>query len=339
MSIKDRKKDHVKLTAAGEVAYQRVTGFDQYYFSHNALPEIDVEGISTEATLLGRSFSFPLFISSMTGGYTDGGAVNAIVAEFCEKHNLPFGVGSQRVMLEDRNTTSTFSIVREKAPTAFIAANIGGSQLVDGLPKNQLNLLIDSIEADAVIVHLNLLQELMQPEGDRCFKGIEDGIARICEETRLPVIVKETGAGISADVARRLLSTGVNVIDVAGAGGTSWAKVENMRASNKNPDNDFNEWGIPTVTCINEVQELRKEYNFELISSGGIRSSHDIAKSLCLGADFAASAQPVIKAVVDNGCEGLEQLYQKWKKQLVTILALLGCISPSELTFDHLKRK
>lgn len=337
MSIKDRKKDHVELSVSGEVDYQRSAGFEQYRFIHNALPEVDVEDISTEASLLDRTFAFPLFISSMTGGYTDAGAVNAIIAEFCEDYNLPFGVGSQRIMLESRDAVSSFAVVREKAPSAFIAANIGGAQLVGGLSRDNLELLISSIEADAVIVHLNPLQELMQPEGDRKFKGIEAGIRQLCSDSSVPVIVKETGAGISASVAERLLQAGVAVIDVAGAGGTSWAKVENERVSNKNPDNDFNDWGIPTLECVHQVQELKGNYNFELIASGGIRSSHHIARSLCLGADFAAAAQPVIKAVVENGYEGLETLYHKWQKQLVTILVLLGCEQLESLDPKHLK--
>lgn len=339
MSIKDRKKDHVDLTVGGDMSYGTPTGFEQYYFAHNALPEVNVEDVTTEATLLGHTFSFPLYISSMTGGYTEAGAVNAIIAEFCESHNLPFGVGSQRVMLEKPETASSFSVVREKAPNAFIAANIGGAQLVGGLSQEHLQRLVESIKADAVIVHLNPLQELMQPEGDRNFKGIEDGIVRLCEDTELPVIVKETGAGISGVVAGRLLKAGVKVIDVAGAGGTSWAKVENERPSNTNPDSDFNNWGIPTLECIRQIQKLRNKYDFECIASGGIRSSQDIAKALCLGADFAASAQPIIKSVVEDGVEGLEQLYRKWKKQMISILTLLGCQSPSELQKKHLKLK
>ncbi len=339
MSIKDRKKDHVELTAKGDMNYQIPTGFAEYYFAHNALPEVNRDEICTETNFLGRTFSFPLFISSMTGGYTDAGAVNAIIAEFCEEFDLPFGVGSQRVMLEEPETTSSFSVVREKAPNAFIAANIGGAQLAGGLSKKNTKLLIDSIEADAVIVHLNPLQELMQPEGDCGFKGVEQGIAQLCSDISLPVIVKETGAGISGKVGKRLLDAGVQVIDVAGAGGTSWAKVENRRTSNDHPDNDFNDWGIPTLECVTQVANLHQDYNFELIASGGIRSSHDIAKSLCLGADFAASAQPVIKAIIDDGYDGLEQLYQKWQNQLITILTLLGCESTSELSSEHIKVK
>ncbi|HET6528324.1 MAG TPA: type 2 isopentenyl-diphosphate Delta-isomerase [Balneolaceae bacterium] len=336
MSIKQRKKDHVSLTTNGDVDYRIPTGFDDYRFIHNALPEVNMDDVSTEAVLLGRTFSFPLFISSMTGGYTDAGAVNAIIATFCQKYNLPFGVGSQRIMLEDSDAIASFSVVREKAPDAFIAANIGGAQLIGGLSSEQLELLIDSIEADAVIVHLNPLQELMQPEGDRNFKGVEEGIQQLCSDSHVPVIVKETGAGISAEVALRLLKAGVQVIDTAGAGGTSWAKVENERA--KTASNEaFNDWGIPSVQCVRQINELRADYDFDLIASGGIRSAHDIAKSLCLGADFAASAQPVIKAVVNNGFDGLEELYQNWKKQLVIILTLLGCERLDELDSKHIR--
>lgn len=337
MSIKQRKKDHVDLATSGEVDYQISAGFDDYQFVHNALPEVDSEDVSTEARLLGRTFSFPLFISSMTGGYTDGGAVNAIIAEFCEAYDLPFGVGSQRIMLEDSAAISSFSVVREKAPSAFIASNIGGAQLIGGLSKDKLKLLVNSIEADAVIVHLNPLQELMQPEGDRNFKGIEAGIAQLCDESKIPVIVKETGAGITASVAERLIKAGVSVIDVAGAGGTSWARVENERATNKTPDHDFDNWGVPTLDCVRQVKELKQKFDFELIASGGIRSSQDVAKTLCLGADFSAAAQPVIKAVVEQGFEGLEKLYKKWRRQMNVILTLTGCERLVDLDPTHLK--
>lgn len=337
MSIKQRKKDHVNLTVSGDMAYRRPTGFDDFDFHHNALPEINTEDVSTEAVLLNRTFSFPLFLSSMTGGYTDAGAVNAIIAEFCEAENLPFGVGSQRIMLEDESTVSSFSIVREKAPNAFIASNIGGAQLIGGLSKQTISLLVDSIQADAVIVHLNPLQELMQPEGDRNFKGIEQGIKQLADESPVPIIVKETGAGISGEVAQRLLDIGVAVIDVAGAGGTSWAKVENERSPEKNQNETFNNWGIPTVVCLKEITRLRDEYSFELIASGGVRSGFDICKSFCLGANFAASAQPVIKAVVDNGYKGLEKILKKWKRQLTISMTLLGCEQLSDLNINHLR--
>ncbi|MEQ9310524.1 MAG: type 2 isopentenyl-diphosphate Delta-isomerase [Balneolaceae bacterium] len=337
--IRQRKKDHVELTVTEGTQYSQSTGFDQFYFNHNALPEVNLNEVSTEASLLGRTFSFPLFISSMTGGYADAGPVNAIIAEFCESNNLPFGVGSQRAMLENKSLTKTFSIVREKAPSAFISANIGGVQLTNGFTKDKLETLISSIEADAVIVHLNPLQELMQPEGDRNFKGVLTGIEQLVKNSNIPVIVKETGAGISKYVAKRLLNAGVQVIDIAGAGGTSWAKVENYRSSNKTPSHSFDNWGIPTVECLNQISSLQWERSFDIIASGGIRSAQDIAKGLCLGASFTASAQPIIKAISDNGLEGVLKLIESWKKDLQIILTLLGCHSVSELNRSHLLEK
>ena len=339
MTIKQRKKDHVDLTVSGETSYIKSTGFDRYYFRHNALPEVDFGDTSTETEFLGRKFSFPLFISSMTGGYTEAGAVNSIIAAFCQDNNLPFGVGSQRIMLENEDAVSTFSVVREKAPDAFIASNIGGQQLIGGLSDEDYHTMVQSIEADAVIVHLNPLQELMQPEGDRNFKGILSGIGGLVDQANIPVIVKETGAGITGEVAERLLNAGVAVIDISGAGGTSWSRVENARSSNKNPHTLFDDWGVPTAHCLREVQELRDRYEFEIIASGGIRNGLDIGKALCLGADITASAQPIIKAVVDKGREGLEELYQSWVHQLRILLALTGCTQVSDLDISDLNLK
>lgn len=335
--IRDRKKDHVELTVTDETQYTQSSGFERFRFIHNALPEVNFSEVSTEATLLGRTFSFPLLISSMTGGYAGASPVNAIIAEFCEQYDLPFGVGSQRAMLEDESLTNTFSIVREKAPNAFICSNIGGAQLIGGLDLKMINKLIDSIKADAIIVHLNPLQELMQPEGDRDFKGILNGIEQLVKDTERPIIVKETGAGISEHTARRLLNVGVEVIDVSGAGGTSWAKVENFRSSNEGSNHQFDEWGIPTIECLQQLSRLEWERSFEIISSGGIRSSFDIAKSFCLGAHFSATAQPVIKAINKNGFDELTDLFSQWEKDLKTILTLLGCRSIKELNHTHLR--
>ncbi|MDZ7773967.1 MAG: type 2 isopentenyl-diphosphate Delta-isomerase [Balneolaceae bacterium] len=337
MSIGRRKRDHVELSVSGEVDYTRATGFGDYRLLHEALPELDLEEVDTSCTLLGRTFDFPLFVSSMTGGYTEAGAVNAILAEFCEEYNLPMGVGSQRIMLEEPETASSFSVVRERAPGAFIAANIGGAQLVGGLPDEQVRLLTESIAADAVIVHLNPLQELMQPEGDRNFRGVEEGIARLVEQAGCPVIVKETGAGISARTGRSLLELGVQVLDTSGAGGTSWARIENLRQESGSARHDFDNWGIPTVTCVLGLQELRADYNFEMIASGGVRSAFDIAKAFCLGADFAAAAQPLIRAIHEDGADGLRKHYLGWREDLRTILLLTGCRTPAEWGPNHLR--
>ena len=339
MSIQQRKKDHVDLCVNGDVGYEMPTGFDAYYFRHNALPEVNINDVSVEANLLGRSFSFPLMISSMTGGYSDAGRINAQIARVCEAENLPFGVGSQRALLDHPEEVKSFSVVRDEAPTAFIAANIGGAQVAGGLRDEQMHILIDSIKADAIIVHLNPLQELVQPEGDRSFAGVENGIAKLVAQSPVPVIVKETGAGISGDVARRLLSVGVSVVDVAGAGGTSWSKVENERKSDSRSTAMFNEWGIPTVTCIREAVQLREQFRFDIIASGGIRDASDIVKSICLGADFTASARPVIKALMAGGEENLRNLIYLWKEQTTTMLALLGKQSLQECSAKDLGNK
>ncbi len=336
MSIKNRKKEHVELTIHDGTQYDTATGFDHIQFKHNALPEVNIEDISTEALLLNRNFDFPLFISSMTGGYSGATAVNSLIAEFCEINNLPFGVGSQRAMIDHPEETKSFKSARKSAPNAFIAANIGGVQLVNGIPDELVSRLIDSIEANAIIIHLNPLQELMQPEGDRVFKGVRSGIEQLISKSKVPVIVKETGAGISKEVASILIDAGVSVIDIAGAGGTSWAKVENQRKINQNPNNEFDNWGIPTLQSLREVSELKWENSFELIASGGIRSASDIAKSLCLGANFTAMAQPIIKVITESGLDGLQSYYDQLKMNFTYILCLLGCDNIDQLNTSKL---
>lgn len=338
MEIQNRKKEHVELTVHEDVFYKKTTGFEKFEFVHNALPEVNFEDVDVKGELLGRTFALPLFISSMTGGYSKAGLVNAQIAEFCERVNLPFGVGSQRAMLENPSETESFSIVRKFAPHAFISANIGGAQLANPMEKKHFRQLTDCIEANAVIVHLNPLQELMQPEGDRNFAGILTGIAHLVKISGLPVMVKETGAGISVSVAHRLLDIGVQVIDTAGAGGTSWAKVENLRKRNEEPLSVFDDWGIPTAECVLQLQELKRDYDFELIASGGIRNTFDMAKAIALGADFTATAQPVIKVLVNEGLEELMNIFYKWEKEYKTILTLLGCKKTCELNRSHVKK-
>lgn len=343
MTIRKRKQDHVELCVDSDVTYRKSAGFEGFEFQHDALPELNLKDISTSASLLGREFAFPLFVSSMTGGYSGAAQINSSIARFCERENLPFGVGSQRVMLEDSSEEAGFRLVRKEAPGAFICANIGGVQIAGKLTPDQIDQIIDVISADAIIVHLNPLQELMQPEGDRTFEGVEEGIARLVTRSPVPVIVKETGAGISDDVSRRLLAVGVSVIDVSGAGGTSWARVESIRSGNdagtmSSVEESFEEWGIPTAECIEQVNRHRETFRFEMIASGGIRTPFDMAKALALGADFTAVAQPVISALVNGGEDQLVQTFDKWKDQFRMILALLGCRNPSLLGAKHLRR-
>jgi isopentenyl-diphosphate delta-isomerase len=351
-SISTRKKDHIDLTLNESSQYKRPTGFQMYQLKHNALPECGLDDISFRSQLLGSEFEFPLFISSMTGGHGEATNLNAEIATFCEHFKIPFGVGSQRVMLEDSTHEKSFAIVRKKAPNAFIAANIGGAQLIGGMPSNRLQSMINSIQANAVIVHLNPLQELIQPEGDTQFDGVLKGIEQLVNESSVPLIVKETGAGIDSAVAKRLLNVGVKVIDVAGVGGTSWSRVEAARISSR-PKTDkvgstltrkyelemqerFNEWGNSTVYCLKSLQELAWEREFEIIASGGIRHAQDMIKARCLGAHFVAVAQPVVRVLKEEGLKGLEKWFNLWRKEATMIMTLLGVREWRLLSEEHI---
>lgn len=334
MDIRKRKQEHVNLTVTGRSDFMKTAGFGRYDFKHNALPELDYSEIDPSALLLGRRFSLPLFISSMTGGYDGATPVNAILAQLCQARNLPMGVGSQRAMLEDPDLEASFSVVREHAPTAFIAANIGGAQLAAGWTEMKTRRLIDAIRADAVIVHLNPSQELVQPEGDRSFRGILAGIRRMVGEAGVPVIVKETGAGIRGDVALKLMDAGVSVVDVAGAGGTSWSRVEAWRRDDG--DHSLDDWGIPTVDCLLDVVPLRTP-QFQIIASGGVRSAEDALKCICLGADMVAMAQPIIAVVKSEGLSGLNAFVDRFAKELTSRMLLIGCASLAQCRPSHLR--
>ncbi len=275
----------------------------------------------------------------MTGGYAEGKTVNEILARFCEAHNLPMGIGSMRAMIEDPSLSATFTVVRKVAPNAFIAANIGGAQLLSGVDRNFVNSLIDPFGANAIIVHLNVLQELMQPEGDRHFSGIKDGIARLVELSQVPIIVKETGAGISGSVARTLYNDcGIRVIDVAGSGGVSWAKVENLRRDDAGIESElFNDWGQPTSQCLIDIKTQHLP-ELEIIGSGGIRTAHDVVKSLCMGAKMSGMAGELIKIVVNHGEDELHEWYDQFKRHLQFTLCLLGARNTRDLGMQLLRR-
>lgn len=331
MSISSRKRDHVDITLGQDAAYRTSAGFERVRFRHQALPEVDLSEVDTGCTLLGRRFPFPLFISSMTGGYDGAGDINALIAEFAQQNDLPFGVGSQRVMLHDPDTSASFRIVRDAAPDAFICANIGGAQLIGGLPADDARRLVDSIRADALIVHLNPLQELLQADGDHGFRGILNGIENLVRDCPVPVLAKETGAGIDGSTARRLLEAGVRVIDVAGSGGTSWSRVEQLRDDPGGSRDFLSDWGIPTVDCLLDVARLKTDHTFDLIASGGIRNAEHMLKSVALGADLAAMAQPVLALLDQGGLPGLQKTYDSWVDRFRKGMVLLGARTLTEL--------
>lgn len=341
-SVESRKQGHVELCVQRDVSFRsRRTGFADLHFRHNALPELDLHEIDTSTSFLGRTLQAPLIISSMTGGYANAEEINRGLATAAAHFGLAMGVGSARQALLSSEHHRSFSIVREVAPGVPIFTNIGAhevARLHATSNLSELQRIIDLVDADAIAVHLNPLQELMQPEGNTDFRGVLHGIEAIASTFKLPLIVKEVGAGISYNAAAKLLDAGVSIIDVAGAGGTSWAGVEILRHEEQDRASlePFWDWGIPTVQCLLEVAELKERYSFTLISSGGIANGLDIAKSIALGADLAAMARPLIKTLVDSGEEALHKLLETILFQLRGAMFLTGSGTLEELRSQEL---
>ena len=301
-----RKVDHVNIVLQENVQAKGVsTGFERYAFEHCALPELDLEALDTSTIFLGKQLRAPFLISSMTGGAAPTEQINLQLAEAAEALGIAMGVGSQRAALHDHHKASSYQ-VRRIAPSIVLLANIGAVQLNYGYGLAECQRAVDMIEADALILHLNVLQEAVQPEGDTRFSGLLHQIESVCRALSVPVIVKEVGNGINGRVARQLLDAGVAVIDVAGAGGTSWSEVERFRqptARGRRVAGTFAGWGIPTAEAIQQVRDSCPEAF--IIGSGGIRSGIDAAKALALGANLVASAAPNLAAQDHSGVAGI----------------------------------
>jgi len=321
-----RKLEHLRICAEEPVECGDA-GFNDIRFVHNALPECDMGAISLSARFLGRSLSSPLFISAMTGGHPGTKDVNARLARAAERFDLGMGVGSQRAALENPALADTFAVVRDEAPHAFLVANIGAVQLRDhGI--EWAERAVGMIKADALAVHLNFLQEAIQPEGDHNATGCFAAIEELCRDFKTPVIIKETGCGISAATARKCWGAGVRAIDIGGWGGTSWAAVEAVRAGTgtsaqdralKNLGEDFADWGIPTVVSLAEVLAT----GGPVIASGGIRSGLDIAKGLAFGADLCGMALPLLKPAMESD-EALAGAIEALHRELTAAMFLTG---------------
>ena len=291
-----RKEEHLQITLNKDVESKRITGLDDYQFIHQALPEIDLACVSLATTLFGKTLNAPLVISSMVGGIDAVRRINRNLAQAAQSLGIALGLGSQRCAIEDPATASTYE-VRDIAPDILLFANLGAVQLNYGYGVAECLQAVKMIGADAMVLHLNPLQEALQHEGNTNFAGLLSKIEDICRELPVPVIVKEVGGGISEDVARKLTAAGVAGIDVAGAGGTSWSEVERHRAPTKAGNNlaaAFAGWGIPTADSI--VMSRRGAPEVSLIASGGIRTGLDVAKAIALGADAAGIAAPLLKA-------------------------------------------
>ncbi len=333
-----RKKQHVDITLTKDVRFKgKTTGLERLEFVHNALPEINLEEIDTRTPFLGKEIAFPLMVSCMTGGYGGALAINRDLAVVCESAGIALGVGSQRQALEESRYHRTFSVVREAAPTIPVVGNIGAAEVAGMKDASAVLRLAELVGADAFAVHLNPLQEFLQPEGSPAFRGVLDGIAMLARSLPIPLIVKEIGAGLSPDVIRRLMDAGVQIIDVAGAGGTSWAAVEALRRTDREVAERFWDWGIPTARAISDAAALRSEgRTMTLIASGGISSGLDAAKCIALGADLAASARPMLTALHTGGKKGLRAFIENWVKEFRGAMFLTGCARVSDLRFAKL---
>ncbi|MEG3436313.1 type 2 isopentenyl-diphosphate Delta-isomerase [Pannus brasiliensis CCIBt3594] len=319
-----RKDDHLRICLEEDVQCRQVTnGLERYRFTHCCLPELDYEEIDISTRFLGKKLGAPLLISSMTGGTDRAKMINTRLAEIAETYQLAMGVGSQRVAVEKPETADTFA-VRSIAPNTLLLANLGAVQLNYTYGIDQCRKVVDILQADALILHINPLQECIQSEGDRNFKGLLDKIHKVCSELPVPVVTKEVGNGISGEMARRLIEAGVSAIDVAGAGGTSWAKVESERAENRLQQRlgrTFADWGIPTADCIGTVRNASA--TVPLIASGGLRDGLEVAKTLALGADLAGLAFPFLQAA-DRSIEAIDELVNLLTAEIKTVLFCTG---------------
>ena len=333
-SIEERKADHIEICLEEDVqARKTTTGFEDVSLVHKALPEIEREKIDISTTVFDYKFSAPVFVGAMTGGTAKALKINAALAEAVEELKLGMGVGSQRAAIDNPKLERSFSVVREKAPTAFILANIGGPQLVGKYGVKEARKAVEMIEANALAIHLNALQEAVQPEGETDYSGLLNKIGEIAQCLDVPVIVKETGAGIAAEEAKMLEDAGVAGIDVAGVGGTSWAAVEYYRA--KRRQDEFNQrlgetfwdWGIPTaVSLVETVQSV----SIPVIASGGIRSGIDVTKALALSADLASVAHPLLEPAT-KGSEDVKKTLQSLIGGVRNSMFLLGADSVQKL--------
>ena len=334
MSTKDRKTDHIFIVLTEEVE-EKDPLFSKVHLVHQSTPEVDFNSIDTSIEFLGYKLSIPLMITGMTGGNELGEYFNRVLAIAAEKHKIAVGVGSQRVAIEDTGVKKSFRVVREEAGNVPVVANIGAQQLKKSRdPLETARLVVEMIEADALAIHLNPAQEIFQVGGDRDYKGVLNAIKKVVEKLEVPVIAKETGAGISMECASKLWSIGVRYFDVAGAGGTSWVKVEAIRAKAYDRNDlyeagtTFREWGIPTVLSVIETRYSAPRAF--IIASGGVRNGLDIAKSIAIGADMAGMALPLLKAA-SRGAKVLDDLIERIKLEFKAAMFLTGCMNIYEL--------
>lgn len=324
--VASRKNDHLTLTAEGDVGFRgTTTHFECVRLQHDALPELAEADISSEVTVFGKTLRAPVLVAGMTGGTDEAEQVNRELARACEARGLALGLGSQRAMLKRPEAVRTFQI-RSEAPNVLLFGNIGGVQAAQ-MSNQEVADLVGTVGADALCVHLNPAMEVVQPEGDRDFRGILDTLARLHENLPVPVIAKETGCGIARRTGQRLHAAGIRHVDVSGAGGTSWVGVETRRAEAVGDPRGarlgqaYWDWGVPTAASVVMLAPLGFE---TLIATGGVSSGLDIAKAVALGATLGGIARPVLQALRREGPEGLGRFLDAIVDELRIAMLLTG---------------
>ena len=330
-TTESRKVDHIKINLERDVQFPNVTtGLERYAFMHQALPELNLSEIDSTVSLFGKTLSAPILISSMTGGTDMAQRINMNLAEAAQAHGIAMGLGSQRAAIEDANLVYSYD-VRKVAPDILLFANVGAVQFNYGYTWEHCQRAVDMVQADALILHFNVLQEAVQPEGDINFAGLLKKIEDVCKHVSVPVIAKEVGWGFSEKNARDLANAGVSAIDVVGAGGTSWSEVEYHRAPtafHARVARSFADWGIPTADAIQYA--VNGAPNLPIIASGGLRDGVDIAKCVALGATMGGIASTFLKAA-NESVEAVDQLIRELTAQIRIAMLCSGASTIAEL--------
>jgi isopentenyl-diphosphate delta-isomerase len=324
--ISERKKDHLRIVCNEDIQFREVTtGFENFRFVHNALPEINLSDVVTACEFLGKKLKMPLLICPIGGGESDGRELNIALAEAANTAGAALAIGSLRPALIDRSVVATYAVAREHAPDIPLIANLGAVQLNEGIDRRALKSLLDEIGADALSIHLNPLQEALQPEGDPAYRNVSRAIEILKDTLPIPIIVKEIGFGLSEGVIRRLFKMGIEWVDVAGAGGTSWSRIEAQRITDpyrKKLAEEFFEWGIPTATALQSAVGVE---GLNVIASGGIDNGMKFAKAIALGAFLAGSAAPFVRAWNNRKAEGIIEIINLFKDTLQHVMFCTGC--------------
>lgn len=326
--IISRKSDHLRLAMDAGSQFAANDGFESWHFEHQALPEIDFDEINLNCQLFGKSLKAPLLIASMTGGPEQGAKINQNLAQAAQTLGLGMGLGSMRVIFDQPETLTTFQ-VRDVAPDILLLANLGAVQLNKGFSEWHCREVVKQVQADGLYLHLNPLQEAIQPEGDTSFRNLTEHIAEACSQLEFPVLAKECGNGLSARSAKRLIGAGIQGLEVSGRGGTSWAWIEAQRQTDirrQRLGRTFAHWGLSTPDSLLACREVANET--PLIASGGIRSGLDMAKALALGADAVSIAQPLLKAALESPAAVIQEL----ELFLLELKITMFCVGARNLT-------